>query len=227
MGSRKVPLADGENYHVFNRGVDKRAIFSDEYDLERFFMSMHLFNDKNPIGSVFEANFHDIDPNRQTLVDILAYCLLPNHFHLILQQKTEGGISEYMKRLLGGYTWYFNNRNKRSGALFQGRYKSVHIETNEHLLYTSAYVLLNHRQMDDPNLAELGGPTAKLVRSGWWEYTGKENILPTELVFQKSICTGTGIVLDQFKNKDEYAKFAFSVLETIKENKVKYAELEN
>ena len=225
MGSRKVPLENGELYHVFNRGVDKREIFGDAYDLERFFMSMNLFNDVNPVGSVFESNFHDIDPNRHTLVDIIAYCLLPNHFHLILRQKVDGGISEYMKRLLGGYTWYFNNRNKRSGSLFQGKFKSTHIDTNEYLLYASAYVLLNHRHKNDPNRTELGGSTAKL-RSGWWEYVGTEKNFPGEITFHEPICTATDLILNQFKSRDDYMEYALSVLETIRENKEKNAELE-
>ena len=67
------------------------------------------------------------------LVQIICYCLNPNHYHLLLKEIKDGGISEFMKRVGGGYTWYFNNKHKRSGTLFQGRFKSVHIKSNEQL----------------------------------------------------------------------------------------------
>ena len=113
--NRKVPLVTGELYHIFNRGNDKRVIFSDEYDVQRFIESMLIFNTIDPVGSIFEQQFKK-DKNilqSNTLVTIVAYCLLPNHFHLILKQEVENGISLYMKRLSGGYTYYFNNKCKR------------------------------------------------------------------------------------------------------------------
>lgn len=116
---RKVSLTVGEIYHIFNRGVDKRKIFSDKKDLERFFTSMQIFNCIEPVGSLYEQSFLKEKEESKPLVKFIAYNLLPNHFHFILEQIEEGGISQFMKRLLGGYTWYFNNRHKRSGSLFQ------------------------------------------------------------------------------------------------------------
>lgn len=206
---RKVKLAAGEIYHVFNRGVDKRIIFSDQKDLDRFFESMLAFNSIEPIGSLFEQSFQK-DKTKKPLVYFLAYNLLPNHFHFILEQVTEDGISQFMKRLLGGYTWYFNNRHKRSGALFQGAFKAVHVDSNEYLLHASVYVNLNDR-------ISLGDRTAKWGKSSWEEYLGK---------ISKNVCVKKDIILEQFKSKKGYEEFAASSLKDIKLNKEKYKELE-
>lgn len=200
-------FANGEFYHVYNRGVDKRNIFADSYDLHRFFQSMDEFNVAEPIGSIYEASF--LDPTvtskrkRKRLVKIIAYCLNPNHHHFILQQVRENGVSEFMKRLAGGYTWYFNNKHKRSGSLFQGTFKAKHINSNEYLLHLSAYVNLNHR------VHQLGGLTAKLTKASWDEYASNSS---------ESFCEKK-IILDQFSNRRDYKKFAEDSLIDIVERK--------
>ena len=123
---RKHPFISGSYFHVYNRGVDKRDIFMDEKDVERFLLCMKLFSYKDPVGSLELAlreqkSFVDvrhlqISENKKRFVSIVEYCLNPNHFHFILKQEIDGGISEFMKRLQGGYTRYFNDKNRRSGA---------------------------------------------------------------------------------------------------------------
>ncbi|MDR3558802.1 MAG: transposase, partial [Candidatus Pacebacteria bacterium] len=81
---------------------------------------------------------------RKPLVDIIAYCLNPNHYHFILKQNKDKGIEKFMQKLSTSHTMYFNKKYQRSGALFQGRYKSIHIDSNEYLLYLSCYVNANH-----------------------------------------------------------------------------------
>ena len=202
---RKEPLITGEYYHIYNRGVDKRRIFEDSKDLNRFFQSINEFNSIEPIGSIFENSFNKKKDNEK-LVEIICYCLNPNHFHFVLRQLVENGISEFMKRI-GGYTWYFNNRHKRNGALFQGRFRSSHIGSNEYLLHVSAYVNLNNR---------FKGKPYPLSRSSWGEYLGEEN---------EYMCN-TGIVLGQFKNSKEYQKFASSSLKDILRRKEMVKDLE-
>ncbi|MFA5830553.1 MAG: transposase [Candidatus Paceibacterota bacterium] len=197
----REPFVEGEFYHVYNHGVEKRDIFSDEYDTQRFLDSMRIFNSEEPIGSIYEQSFnHDLKLDGETakskLVNIVAYCLNPNHFHLLLEQVSEKGISEFMKRLGGGYTWYFNNRNKRRGNLFQGVFRSSHVTTNEYLLHVSAYINLNYR------VHQLGGETAKLIKSSWEEYTGK-------VVDPR--CS-KAIILGQFRNKSEYKEYSEDAL---------------
>src|SRR3989344_2961022 len=210
---RKIEFGIDEVYHVFNRGVDKRKIFSNKKDLDRFFESMIAFNSIKPIGSLFEQGFQK-EEIKKPLVDIISYNLLPNHFHLILREIREGGISEFLKRLTGGYTWYFNHKNKRSGSLFQGPFKAKHIDLNEYLLHCSVYVNLN-----DKIPLSLGGLAAKsreLVKSSWEEYLGDN---------KESVCK-KDIILEQFKNIAEYKEFALSSLDDIKLNKEEYKDLE-
>ena len=217
MANRKSLFAIGEHYHIYNRGVDKRITFTDEYDIRRFFQSMVEFNTVKPIGSLYENSFLQLGGETpklgEKLVNIIAYCLNPNHFHLILEQLVEGGISEFMKRLGGGYTGYFNKKYTRSGSLFQGVFKDVHIDTNEYLLHVSSYVNLNDR------VHQLGGETPKLVRSmsSWGEYTDKRI---------KGICE-KDIILGQFENVGAYKKFALSSLESIIKRKAELKDFDN
>lgn len=200
-------------YHIYNRGVDKRKIFSTQKDLDRFFESMSAFNCIEPVGSLYEQSFQK-DKIKKPLVKFIAYNLLSNHFHFILEQVAEGGISEFMKRLLGGYTWYFNKKHKRSGSLFQGTFKSKYIDSDGYLLHSSVYVNLNDK-------IPLGGLTAKLTKSSWKEYVDIDSCKSNE-----KICLGKDIVLKQFDSIEDYKKFALDCLDDIRLNKEKYKELE-
>lgn len=216
MGSRKTPFVNGEFYHIYNRGVDKRNIYENHHDLNRFFQSMKEFNSLDPIGSLYELSFQKnaklggSTAKIAKLVNFVCYRLNPNHYHFILEQLVDGGISEFMKRL-GGYTWFFNEKYRRSGALFQGRFKSAHIDSNEYLLHLSVYINLNNR------VHRLGGSTAKLSKSSWEEYIG---------IGQESFCEKE-IVLSQFKNKKEYKNFAESSLSEILIKKENEKEIQN
>ena len=148
MPRKLVPLIVGDTYHVFNRGVDKRQIFSNKADYLRFYQSLYLFNSVDPIVNFTQANaIHRSDTKRQNhqpLVEIKAYALLPNHFHLLATPVIEGGLGEFLRRVSAGYTSYFNEHNERTGALFQGTFKRVHVTSNEQYLYLFAYVNENH-----------------------------------------------------------------------------------
>src|SRR3989338_11318864 len=204
--SRDIKFVEGEMYHIFNRGVDKRNIFNDKYDIERFLKSMEQFNSLEPIGSIYENRFNKNKSKDQLgnsvtkLVNFICYCLNPNHFHFILVQVSENGIEKFMHRLLG-YSRYYNNRHKRSGVLFQGPFKAVHIDSNEQLLHTSVYVNLNDQ------VHKLGNAVAKLVKSSWEEYAN-ENV--------NGFCK-KDIILKQFKNKKEYKDFSENTFESILE----------
>lgn len=151
---RKEPLVTGLYYHIYNRGVDKRDIFMNKADLNRFALSVKEFNTIKPVGSIKDLYFKKQDdsdvgrPNR--LVSIVCYCFNPNHFHFILKQEVDGGISEFFKRLLGGYTKYFNLIHQRNGALFQGRFKSRLIDDEAYFLKIRPYVHFNYLLHDIP-----------------------------------------------------------------------------
>ncbi len=143
MPRKIISVVVGEKYHVFNRGTDKRNIFNDHFDYLRFYNSLIFFNTIKPIKNYRLAKSSHLK-RADKLVKILAYSLLPNHFHLIVEPLVDNGLSEFIKRVSGGYTAYFNERNERSGVLFQGKYKKVHISTNEQFEYIFAYVNENH-----------------------------------------------------------------------------------
>jgi len=155
---RKDPLVTGEYYHIYNRGVDKRDIFMDTRNLQRFVLSVKLFNTINPIGSIQLKNRETVvDVGRlqileeaKPLVSIACYCFNPNHFHFIVKQEVNGGISEFFKRLLGGYTKYFNEVHDRTGSLFQGRFKSNLINDDQYALIIYPYVNMNYLIHDIP-----------------------------------------------------------------------------
>ncbi len=199
---RKDPFIIGEYYHIYNRGTDKRIIFKDKYDLERFKKAMEKFNILEPIGHI--KNDLDKSKKRQRLVDFICYSLNPNHYHFILTPLLENGIEKFMHKLGCGYTRYFNEKYNRTGVLFQGRFKSVLIDSDEYLLYLSGYINLNNKihflvkpQINREKL---------FYESSWEEYTKNKG---------KQFCNKS-IILDRFKGDiAEYKKISESIVKTI------------
>ena len=199
MGIRETTFTEGEYYHIYNRGVDKRNIFLDKYDSERFLESLEIFNQTENVGSIYENNLIIDKTQGKPLVNIIAYCLNPNHFHLILEQSVDQGVKKFMHRVCTGYSKYFNHRYERSGSLFQGRFKSSHVHDNDYLLHLSAYVNINY---------EVHGLGRRASKTSFVEYLSPE--------YGHPLCH-KDIILDQFSNIQEYEVFAReSVLETIK-----------
>jgi putative transposase len=157
MGSRNFDFSIGEFYHIYNRGTDKRIIFNDEYDHQRFIKLLYLCNSqKNIIFREVLIEESYVYERGETIVDIGAYCLMPNHFHLLLHEKVEGGISLFMLKLLTAYSTYFNNKYKRTGGLFEGKFKATHADTDEYLKYLFSYIHLNPVKIIDPKWKENG-----------------------------------------------------------------------
>lgn len=149
---RKIQFAQHEFYHVYNRGVDKRQIFLDPADYHRFLELLFLANCSEAINVRDTRKVHTsvfLYPKKDRLVSIGAYCLMPNHFHLLITPLVEGGISTFMNKLSTGYSMYFNKRYERTGSLFQGRYKAQHADSDEYLKYLYAYIHLNPVKLKD------------------------------------------------------------------------------
>ncbi|MFH1170818.1 MAG: transposase [Candidatus Vogelbacteria bacterium] len=157
---RKTPISPGEYYHILNRGNDKQNIFRDDRDRIRFLFLLLYLQGKESFPNAGRVVTHfvqhrvfNIEPKivtkitKEKHIELISFALMPNHFHLILGEKIEGGIAHYMQRLLNAYTKFFNIRYKRSGHLLQGPYRAIHLEDNEQLLYTSAYVHRNCRTL--------------------------------------------------------------------------------
>ena len=197
-------IAFSESYHIFNRGNNKQEIFKEERDWIRFlFIILHfqsnitfdqigrhisyyvkhrMFDTKNKIPEIVQ--------NRSA--ELISFTLMPNHFHLSLTEIKEGGISEYLRRIQDAYTKYFNIKYKRTGHLFQGSYKSVHIENNEQLLHLSAYIHKNAKDLKEWEDEEYLFPWSSYqdYRQNRWGKLLKPDI-----------------VLEQFNNFKEYQKF--------------------
>ncbi|MDI6778408.1 MAG: transposase [Patescibacteria group bacterium] len=203
----RIKPETGEYYHVFNRGVEKRKIFLTEGDYQRFLLCLREFNCLDPIYSLYRMTQLPIEIKslqKKKLVEIIAYCLNPNHFHLLLKQIAPNGISEFMKRLGIGYTGFFNYRNKRSGVLFQGSYKSVRIRSNAHLLYISAYVNDNYFIHGYAKRSE------KIWKySGLAEYTSKS---------KKALCSRK-LIKEHFKSFRDYCGYVKENSSYMKEKK--------
>ncbi|MBI2596794.1 transposase [Candidatus Daviesbacteria bacterium] len=147
MPSRIFPFANGYFYHVYNRGNEKRLIFSSRRDYQRFIKTLNYYQHSGPKPKF--SNFSQFqtfrpDPSKK-IVDIVSYCLMPNHFHLLLRQSVDGGITEFVGKISNSYTKYYNAKYNRIGHLLQGEFKSVLIEKDEQLIHLSRYIHLNPR----------------------------------------------------------------------------------
>ncbi|MFQ5540789.1 MAG: transposase [Candidatus Paceibacteria bacterium] len=172
---RHTPLVTGEYYHVYNRGAFKQTLFRKRADYLRFlfpllyFQSPILFTNlsRTTKDFTFEEGFfvspeetNDILLNRY--VELTAFCLMPNHYHLLVKQTEDGGIEKYMQRIGTSYTKYFNTRYETSGRIFQGYFQAKHVSDNHQLLYLSAYIHRNPRELSQWKDREFEYPWSSL-----------------------------------------------------------------
>ena len=141
---RKIEFAPEDYYHLYNRGVEKRKLFLDKVDYRRFVSLLYVANSVTPVHlSNYQGRSLLEIPKGEQLVSIGAWCLMPNHFHLLVREIKDGNISLFMKKLLTGYSMYFNTKNERKGALFEGNFYAKHLDTDNYLKYQYAYIHLN------------------------------------------------------------------------------------
>ena len=176
---RKVLFAIGEYYHIFNRSIAGYKIYNESTNYMRF---IKLLNYYRFVDNVLSYSRYLTTARAtiskgfggETLVDIIAYCVMPTHFHLLIRQNTENGIAEYLSKIENSYSKYFNTIYKRKGPLWESRFQSVHIDTNEQLLHLTRYIHLN------PSSAGLVKRPEQWKFSSYSEYIGNKNT---------SICT--------------------------------------
>ena len=228
---RKLEFQNGEYYHILNRGVDKRVIFDDEKDYIRFLRSMREFNVSKQIGGIYnvrkmnsgeqsEASAQSLNLSNEVLnnadikdsslleasdclVEIIAYSLLPNHFHLILKQSTEHGISKFMQKISMGYANYYNLKNRRSGRLFQGKFKSIHINEDGYFLWVSGYINGN------PEIH-------KIVKAEVWPWSSYMDYLG----LRKGTLPDKNVIMKEFKDINEYREFTEMIIRESRQKKV-------
>jgi putative transposase len=173
---RERPFANGELYHIYNRGVDKRNVFSDEDDYRYFKYMLEIFNNtlsaENTRRNFKRTNFTEGSRTSfsKPLVKIEQYCLMPNHYHLLLKQLREKGISLFLQKLGTGYTHFFNKKHKRSGVLFQGKTKSKHVGNDPYFQYLKMYINLNPIDLIEPGWKEKGIKNHKKIHQFLLDY---------------------------------------------------------
>jgi len=193
MPTRTTQLVNDQIYHIYNRGTEKRRIFENKREYKRFIQTLQYYQLQGPkpkFSNFIKYKLFNPNPNKK-IVEIISYCLMPNHFHLLLKQLKEGGISEFIRKLSDSYTKYFNIKHDRVGALFQGPFKAVLMEGDEQLIHVSRYVHLN------PIASFLVKNLGDYEWSSFKEYTEKGD---------SNICNKNEI-LNFFKSQDEYKKF--------------------
>lgn len=193
MPSRFFPFCSGCFYHIYNRGSEKRAIFDSRRDYQRFLKTLKYYQiaGPKPKFSHFPSLLvKELDESKK-IAEIIAYCLMPNHFHLLIKPLKDEGITELVSKLSNSYTKYYNTKYNRVGPLFQGEFKAVLIENDEQLLHVSRYIHLN------PYVSHLVKTLDQYEWSSYPEYLGQS---------AKKICSKED-VLWQFKNPQSYQQF--------------------
>ncbi|HEY4500835.1 MAG TPA: transposase [Candidatus Paceibacterota bacterium] len=133
-----------ELYHILNRGIDGRKLFLDSRDYARFVHDLYEFNDTSPAPEFTRRDIHDANVRyRKRLVEIHGWCLMKDHYHLLISELIEGGLIKFMMKVNVGYAKYYNERYERHGHLFQGKTKKILIEHEAHFLYILNYLHLN------------------------------------------------------------------------------------
>lgn len=192
MPYRKTPLIAGEYYHIFNRGVAHMSIFIDHRSYRRFINSMTYYQMEGPKPrlSHFNPKVHSINLDKH-IVKIICYCLMPNHFHLLVKPLNNKALTEFMRKLQDSYSKYFNTRSKRVGPILQGMFKAVLVQSNEQLLHLSRYIHLN------PLVSVI---TKNLKDYRWSSFPEYLNLTNLEICSKE-------IVLDQFQSTEDYYQF--------------------
>ena len=150
---RRVILAEGQVYHIFNRGIEKRTIFTTKWEYQRALEIIKYYRFSNlpfRLSQLLklakderEQVLSEINKKNDKLVEIISFCLMPNHFHLILRQLQSDGIKKIISNFTNSYTKYFNTKHERVGPLFEGIFKAVLVESDEQLIHLSRYIHLN------------------------------------------------------------------------------------
>ena len=235
MAKRKIQLVEGEYYHIYNRGNSKQLIFLDDKDRERFVKLIYLCNSSTRIDfrdDIIRMKIDAFEFDRgKPIIAIGAWVLMPNHFHLYVtvprgyqvsaasastDKKEKSNISYFVERLCKSYSKYFNAKYKRTGTLFEGKFKTVHIDNNYQAKYLFSYIHLNPVKLIQSDWKEKGITDVKKALlflddytwSSYPDFVGKKRI--------QSKILNTSVFPDYFPTMNEFNKEIFDWI-TIKE----------
>jgi len=222
---RKVPLVTGEIYHVISKSIANFVIFNNDNEFLRMRNLFKYYQLKNPpykfnyfVKTKLKENEEDFDNyfslhlfNKEKLVQIIAYCIMPTHLHLILKQLREEGISIFIGNVLNSYSRYFNTKHKRRGPLWEGKFKNILVKTDEQLHHLTRYIHLN------PTSARLVNKPEEWLYSSYLEYLGKgkeiNRICYYEDLIDISASSYRNFVEDRISYQKELEKIKHLILE--------------
>ncbi len=234
MPYRKQQFVNGEVCHITLRGIDDNLIFKDVDDYYRGVFSIYEFNNTKPVEIWLRRQQRKkekilgdpISQSRECLVDVLAFCFMPNHVHLLLKQIKENGITKFMQKVGVGYGGYFNRKYNRKGYVFQNRFHAVHIKNEGQLKVVFTYIHTNPISLIEPKWKELGIKNPEEVIeflenykwSSYLDYIDKNNFPSvTKREFILKIIGGKqgceDFIKDWIEHKKEIAKFSNLFLE--------------
>lgn len=197
----KYYIEDGY-YHIYNRGVEKRLIFQDREDYTKFLFLLKLY--LSPVDELHKEfpllRPHIINNNLEGKLNLLAFCLMPNHFHLLIHQSQKDAITKFMRALITSYSMYFNKRYERVGSLFQGIFKAANVESDEYFLHLSRYIHLNPLGR--------GASIDEFQWSSYLYYLGKK----------EALWLNTKTISDYFNNKNPNLSYKNFVEDSISES---------
>ncbi|MBI1869385.1 transposase [Candidatus Gottesmanbacteria bacterium] len=210
---RNLVFANDHYYHVFNRGVERRSIFTNKREYDRAMQTLRFYRFADPQFrlSKYLSLPHEkrisfmtqLEERNNTLIDIVCFSFMPNHFHFLLRQKIDHGIKKFISNFSNSYSKYFNTKHKRVGPLLQGIFKALHVETNEQLLHLSRYIHLNPVTSSLITIEEMD----TYPYSSFPEYLG---------IVNNKICA-PAIVLSQFSSVNDYKRFVYDHIDYAKE----------
>jgi putative transposase len=219
MSFRKTKFVEGEYYHIYNRGNSKQKIFLDDKDRERFLKLLYLCNSKQRIdfkNDIVKRKINAWDFEKgESIVNIGAWVLMPNHFHLYITPKTEArlpsrnAITDFMHRVLTAYAKYFNAKYQRTGSLFEGKFKSVHIKKENQAKYLFSYIHLNPLKLIDPKWKEEGIKDKKKILDFLSSYKWSSYLDYLENIRQENKIINRIDFLNYFETKRDFQKEIF------------------
>jgi putative transposase len=236
MAYRKEKFENGNIVHVILRGIDGNVIFRDIADYYRGIFSVYEFNNINPVIirerrrtiAHFKKNYKGptsviFSDNRERMVDLLCFCFMPNHLHLLVRQLKDGGITEYIRKIGTGYGGYFNRKYQRKGHLFQDVFKAVHIETDEQLMTVVAYIHTNPLSLKYSEWKEIRIKNPEEAMRFLEEYKWSSHLDCIGIQNFSSV-TQRDSILDLFDGVEKYKEFILDYIAQKGELK-KYTEL--
>lgn len=207
MPLRKIPLVTGEVYHVFNRGIGKQPIFTAIREYKRAMLTLNYYRFASPPMRLSRLLLIGVDEREkitqslvesgEKLVDVLSFCLMPNHFHFLLRQDVKNGISSFVGQIQNSYTKYFNTRNEREGPLLLNQFKAVRIGDDNQILHVSRYIHIN------PYTSFVVKNFSDIVNYPWSSF--REYVSATE----DGICERK-TVLSHYQDKAKYREFVLN-----------------